>query len=59
MSKQKIHKVMRYILLSLPLVGVVYANFLQISARAHQFLIFIVLLWFNVFILLEVYSNGK
>jgi len=59
MSKQKFSKALRYTLLGLPLVGAAGANFLNISAGAHQFLILITLLWFQVFILFEVFIGGK
>jgi hypothetical protein len=59
MLKEKIRKIIRYTLLGLPLAGTAVANLLPISARGHQFLVLIVLLWFQVFILFEVFSIGK
>jgi hypothetical protein len=59
MLKEKMQKIARYVLPGLPLVGAAAANLLNISTQAHQFLILIVLLWFQVFILLEVFSYGK
>ncbi|MCX6081162.1 MAG: hypothetical protein NTW32_16655 [Chloroflexi bacterium] len=55
MSKEKFRSVIRYIMLGLPLAGVTVANFLNISARSHQFLVLIVLIWFQVFLLFEVF----
>lgn len=57
MSKEKFQKGIRYIVLGLPLIGVAWANFLNISAQSHQFLVMIVLIWFQVFILFEVFSG--
>ena len=59
MSKEMIHKTLVYVITGLPLVGAGIANLLPISALAHQFLILIVLLWFQFFILFEAFSNGK
>jgi hypothetical protein len=57
MSKDVIRKTVRYTLIGLPLAGVAGANLLNISAVAHQFLVLIVLLWFQVFIFFEVFSG--
>ena len=57
MSKEKIQKTVRYIVIGLPLIGVAGANFLNIPAIAHQFLVLIVLLWFQVYLFFEVFSG--
>jgi len=59
MLKEKMQKIVRYILPGLPLAGAAVANLLNISTQAHQFLILIVLLWFQAFILFEVFFTGK
>ena len=59
MPKFKLSKTIRRIIMGLPLAGVVIANLLPISVRAHQFLVGIILVWFQVFILTEVFSPGS
>ena len=41
----------------LPLVGVALTNLLPITARTNQFLVMVTLIWFQVFILFEVFSG--
>jgi hypothetical protein len=59
MAKEKLKKTILFAICGLPLVGVTIANMLTVSARAHQFLILIILIWFQVFFLFEVFSIGK
>jgi hypothetical protein len=59
MSKEKLKKTILFVICGLPLVGVTIADMLTVSARAHQFLILIILIWFQVFFLFEVFSIGK
>jgi uncharacterized membrane protein YoaK (UPF0700 family) len=58
-SKEKVRKIIRYAILSLPLAGVAFASVLTLSVRAHQFLILITLVWFQFFLLFEVFKPGK
>jgi hypothetical protein len=55
--KVKLRKTLRYIIGSLPLVGIIIANFLTVSARAHQFLVLMTLVWFQAFIFYEVFAR--
>lgn len=57
MSKEKIKQVLRYTIIGLPLAGVALTNLLPISARTNQFLVMVTLIWFQVFILFEVFSG--
>jgi len=57
MSKEKIKQIVRYSIICLPLAGVTFANLLPISARTNQFLMMVTLIWFQVFILFEVFSG--
>lgn len=60
MAKFKISKTVRRIMVGLPLACVVFSDLLfPISTRAHQFLVGVTLVWFQVFILSEVFSTGN
>ena len=59
MPKFKLSKLAHRIMIGLPLVGVVIANLLPISIRAHQFLVGITLIWFQVFVIFEIFSPGS
>jgi hypothetical protein len=59
MPKDKIRKIIRYAICGLPLGGILVSSALLNSARLHQFLILIALIWFQAFILFEVFSTGK
>ena len=56
-SKKKVRRAIRHTIMILPLVGVLIANFLTLSIRAHQFLILITLVWIQVFFLFEVFAG--
>jgi hypothetical protein len=58
MTKTRFSKIIRRIIMGLPLAGIVVMNLFPISARMHQFLVMIALIWFQVFILSEVFSPG-
>jgi hypothetical protein len=58
-SKERIWKIIRHAICGLPLVGILVANLLTISTRTHQFLMLITLIWFQVFILFEIFLPGK
>lgn len=49
----------RRIVMGLPLAGVVAASFLPLGPTAHQFLVLAVIVWFQMFILLEVFSRSS
>jgi hypothetical protein len=59
MSKEKIRKIIRNTIRGLPLAGITVSSLLFSSARVHQFLILIALLWLQAFLLFEVFSTGK
>jgi hypothetical protein len=58
MQKIKLSKLVRRIIMGLPLAAVVIMNLFPISVWARQFLIGITLIWFQVFILSEVFTRG-
>jgi hypothetical protein len=57
--KKRIQKIVRYTLISLPLAGVVVADFMPLTARAQQFLVMIVLIWLQVFFIFEVFLMSR
>ncbi len=57
LAKGKFRKTAHYFIGGLPLVGVIIANFMTLSVRTHQFLILITLVWFQVYILYEVFAR--
>lgn len=57
MSKEKFRQVVRYLFRGLPLAGAAIANLFPISWQAHQFLIMIVLIWFQTLFLLEIFRK--
>jgi hypothetical protein len=59
MSKEKIEKMIRTLFYGLPLVGVVIAGIFSTSERMHQVFILAALLFFQVFILFEVFQPGS
>jgi hypothetical protein len=59
MSKKKLKTLLSYAICGLPLAGAAVANTLVVSAKAHQFLVLITLIWLQVFFLFEVFSIGK
>jgi hypothetical protein len=59
MIKAKFQKIVRYIIMGMPLAGAGFASLLPISAWAHQFLVLIILVWFQVFLLCEGFFSGK
>lgn len=52
-------KLIRYTLWVLPLAGAMVSAFLPISARSQQFLVLIVLIWFQTFLIVEVFLSGR
>jgi hypothetical protein len=59
MPKEKIAKYVRYAIRGLPLAAIAISNLVVTSAQAHQFLILITLLWFQVFLFFDLFSPGK
>ena len=58
-TRKQIGKVMGYIIGGLPVVGLLGASFTAISAKTQQLLVLFALIWFQVFLLLEVFLFGK
>lgn len=59
MPARKFPKAVKYSIRTLPLAGVVASSFLNLSRFGQQFMILIVLLWIQVFFILEVFLAGK
>lgn len=58
MRKFRFSKRIRRIIVGLPLVGVIVLNLLPISTTIRHLLIGITLVWFQVFMLTEVFFPG-
>ena len=54
MSRKELRRFIGYALCGLPLLGVMVADLLPLPPRGQQFLVMIALVWFELFILLEV-----
>ena len=50
---------MGYIIGGLPVVGLLGASFTSITAKTQQLLVLFALIWFQVFLILEVFLFGK
>jgi hypothetical protein len=59
MSRKKLGKITGYIIGGLPVLGMMGAAFMPISARTQQLLVLVALIWFQVFLILEVFLFGK
>lgn len=58
-APRKLSKIVKYTLQGLPLAGAASSVFLPISQVAHQFMMLIVLVWLQVFFILDVFVIGK
>ena len=59
MHLRKPGKYVRYVLWCLPLAGAFLSSFAPITARSQQFLVLIMLIWFQTFIIVEVFLSGR
>jgi len=57
-TKKKVKRALKWVLTVLPLGGVLWASFLPLPTWMQQALILVVLLWFYVFFLLDVFYLG-
>jgi hypothetical protein len=56
--KNKVKHILRWAIIGLPLGGVIWASFLPLQPWMQQTLVLVVLLWFNVFFLLDTFFMG-
>lgn len=59
MLKEKIWKIGRYIIRALPLAGILISSLLPLTTFGRQLLILALLVWFQVYIIFDVFLNGK
>ncbi len=59
MLKEKIWKIGRYIIRGLPLAGILISSLLPLTTFGRQLLILALLVWFQVYIIFDVFLNGK
>jgi cobalamin synthase len=58
-SNEKIRKIARLSIRSLPLAGLLIGSLLQLTVFGRQLLILALLVWFDVYLIFEVFLNGK
>ena len=58
-KKYNFQKSIRYTILGLPLVGIIVSSMLPISTFGSQLLMLILLVWFQVFFIFDIFFNGK
>ncbi len=56
---KKLSKPLRLVMQGLPLAGVVGASLLHVQKFGQQFLVLIILLWIQVFFIVECFLIGK
>ncbi len=59
MAKRKLSKTMKFVLRGLPLAGAAGSLLLPLQRTGQQFMILIVLIWAQVYFVLEVFLAGK
>jgi hypothetical protein len=59
MSKEKIQNIARYTIRGLPLAGILVSSFLPLTQFGRQLLILGLLVWFQIYIIFDVFQNGK
>jgi hypothetical protein len=57
--KKPASKTVRYVCLGLPLAGAAASVFLPLQEYARQFMVLIVLLWFQFYLLFEIFLTPK
>jgi hypothetical protein len=58
-KNKNIKPALSYLFRGLPLAAIIYASFLPMQLAGRQMLIAAALVWFQVFIIFEVFSIGK
>lgn len=56
--KTVIHRVLKWVMVSLPLGGIVWSSFLPIQTWVQQALVLFTLIWFYVFFLMDTFFLG-
>jgi len=59
MSKEKISKIARYTIRGLPLAGILVTSFLPLTILGRQLLMLVLLVWFQIYIIFDVFLYGK
>jgi hypothetical protein len=59
LKKMGISRTVKFMIRGLPLVGAIVASQFALSVRASQFLILIVLIWLQVFVVTECFMYGR
>jgi len=59
LRKNKVPRALKYACLSLPLAGAAVSVFLPLREIARQFMVLVVLLWFQAYFIFEVFLTGK
>lgn len=59
MPKKKVPKLVKYILRALPLAGAAGTAFLPLARTGQQFMVLIVLVWIQVYFILELFLAGR
>jgi uncharacterized membrane protein len=57
--KEKLWKIIRFTIRGLPLAGIVVSSFLPLTAFGRQMLMLVLLVWFQVYLIFEVFLNGS
>jgi len=58
-AKKKLSKTMKFALRSLPLLGAMGSVLLPLQRTGQQFMVLIVLIWVQVYFVLEIFMAGK
>jgi hypothetical protein len=59
MTRKKFSKTLKFALRALPLVGAAGTAFLPLARTGQQFMVLIVLVWVQVYFVLELYMAGR
>jgi hypothetical protein len=59
MSKEKISRIARYTIRGLPLAGILVTSFLPLTILGRQLLMLVLLVWFQIYIIFDVFLYGK
>jgi hypothetical protein len=59
MEKKKLSRTMKFLLRGLPLAGAAGTAFLPLARTGQQFMVLIVLVWIQVYFILELFLAGR
>jgi len=59
MAGKKLSKTVKFVLRGLPLAGVIGTVLLPLQRTGQQFMVLIVLVWVQVYFILEIFLAGK